>query len=126
LAGCWSSCSHRSGLIAVLFISAVVIHAVLRLVARPSETLETTTRVLAFSCGPRLFNVVPVIGPWVGAIWSIVLIVIGLREAHATTSARALAAVLIPLAAAIMLTILVLVMMTVLLTILGIEKGFGL
>ncbi|HSL70647.1 MAG TPA: YIP1 family protein, partial [Longimicrobiales bacterium] len=51
----------------------------------------------------------------VGVVWSIVLIVIGLREAHHTTTARAVLAVVIPIG-----LLLALVVVATMLVLLGI------
>jgi hypothetical protein len=92
-------------LTALLFIAAALIHSSLKLLGGASRPFVTTTRVFAFSGGPSLFSIVPLIGPLAGGIWSMVLVVIGLREAHATTTLRALAALLLPIAIVFMLIV---------------------
>lgn len=90
-----------------LFLIAGVIHVCLLLVRGARHSFGTTLRVLCFSGGPQLFGVVPFIGPAVGGIWALVITVIGLREAHETTTGRALAGLLIPLGFFIILLVLV-------------------
>ena len=80
----------------LLFFCALVVHVTLKLMGGASQPFVTTTRVLALAYGPRLFNVVPFFGSLLGGIWSLVVIVIGLREAHGTTTGRAAAAVFLP------------------------------
>lgn len=94
-------------LTALLFIAAALIQSSLKLIGGASRPLVTTTRVFAFSGGPGLLSIVPLIGPVAGGIWSLVLVVIGLREAHATTTVRAIAALLIPIVVVFMLLVVV-------------------
>jgi len=82
----------------VLYIVAGVAHILLKIVGGQKYGFETTTRVVAFSHSPAIFVAVPYLGPVVGGVWSIVLAIIGFREAHETTTGRATAAVLLPLA----------------------------
>jgi hypothetical protein len=89
----------------LLFFCALVVHATLKLIGGASQPIVTTARVLSFAYGPRLFNVVPFFGSLLGGIWSLVMIVIGLREAHVTTTGRAAAAVFLPFV--VLLTLLV-------------------
>ena len=78
-------------------VSAFVLHISLFLVAAAKRDFEATFRVVSYSSGPDLFSAVPVVGGAVALVWQIYLIVIGLREVHGITTARALAAVFLPL-----------------------------
>jgi hypothetical protein len=80
-----------------LYIAAGIVHLFLLLVGGAKHGFGPTLRVFCFSAGPQLFGVVPFIGPAVGGIWSVVITIIGLREAHETTTGKAAAALLIPL-----------------------------
>jgi hypothetical protein len=80
----------------LLFVCAAIVHGSLKLVGAGSKPFVTTTRVLAFAYGPRLFGVLPFFGSIIGGIWALVLAVIGLREAHGTSTGRAATAVLLP------------------------------
>ena len=71
------------------------------------------------SAGPAVYTVVPILGPAVGAVWSLVILVLGLREAHRTTTGRAAAMVLIPLVGIVM----VLALLIVLLVLAGLASG---
>jgi hypothetical protein len=79
-----------------LFIGVGVVHLFLLMFRGSKHGFGTTLRVGAMSEGPQLFNIIPFIGPMIGGIWIIVLWVIGIREAHETTTGKALAAVLVP------------------------------
>jgi hypothetical protein len=79
-----------------LFIAAGVTHLLLKAFGGASRDLVVTTRVFAFAYSPQLLGVVPVIGTVTGFIWMVFVGIIGVREAHDTTTGRATAAVLIP------------------------------
>jgi hypothetical protein len=78
-------------------VSAFVLHISLFLIAAAKRDFEATFRVVSYSSGPNLFSAVPVIGGAVAVIWQTYLIVVGFREVHGVTTARALAAVLLPI-----------------------------
>lgn len=80
-----------------LFIGAAVIHLFLLMFRGARHGFGTTLRVFCFSAGPFLFEVVPFLGAPVGGIWSLVMTVIGLREAHETSTGKVVAAVLVPM-----------------------------
>jgi hypothetical protein len=80
-----------------VIVSAFVLHISLFLVAAAKREFETTFRVVCYSSGPDLFSAVPVVGGAVALVWHTYLIVIGLREVHGITTARAFAAVVLPL-----------------------------
>ena len=81
----------------VLYVVAGVAHVMLSLLRANKNGFETTTRVVAFSHGPALFVIVPYVGSVIGGIWTLVLAIIGFREAQETTTGKAAAAVLIPI-----------------------------
>ena len=80
-----------------LFIVAGITHAGLAIFGGAKHGFRTTVRVCCFASSAQLFNVVPVVGTFVGTVWAIVVTVIGLREAHATTTGKAVAAIMLPL-----------------------------
>ena len=88
-------------LFSLLLVSGVV-HLLLLMFGGAERGFATTVRVLCFAYSPQLFAVVPMIGAVVGGIWMIVLAIIGLAAAHATSRMKSAAAVLIPLAAALL------------------------
>lgn len=79
-----------------LFIFTGIIHAFLLLFRGARYGFTTTVRVFCFASGPGLFVVLPIFGTIVGAVWSLVLTVIGLREAHETTTGKVIAALFVP------------------------------
>lgn len=92
-------------LLAGLYIGMAVVHLFLLMFRGSKHGIGTTLRVGAMSEGPQLLNIIPFIGPVIGGIWVVVLWVIGLREAHETTTGKALAAVLVPFGLLVLLGI---------------------
>jgi hypothetical protein len=85
----------------VVFLSvvlwAVMVHVSLFLTGAANQDFEATFRVVCYASGPELFNVLPVVGGWVGLAWKIAIMVIGLREVHGISLFRAGLAVALPL-----------------------------
>jgi hypothetical protein len=86
-----------------VFITSGILHLMLLLLGAGQKTFEATFRAVSFAQAPMVLFVVPVfLVPGCGAllaIWSLVLYVIGLSEAHQIGRGRAAAAVLLPLVA---------------------------
>ena len=83
-------------LVIVLYVSTAIYHVGLIILGGASKGFGGTLRVMCYSWSPDILLVVPVLGPLVAFIWWIVLIVVGAREVHGTTTARAAAAMLLP------------------------------
>ncbi len=92
-----------------LYLVAAVIHVVLLVLRGANQGYSATLRVFCFSAGPQLFGVVPFIGPAVGGVWSLVITVIGLREAHKTSTGKAVTAVLLPTVFLLLLAVLLVI-----------------
>jgi len=87
--------------VAGLFIGAAVIHICVLLVgaARSSSSgYEGTFRVLSYASVSSLAQVIPFVGGLISFVWWIVLAVKGIRRMHRTSTGRACAAVLLPIA----------------------------
>lgn len=83
-----------------LFIAAGATHLLLKVLGgtqRGDGSYDTTARVFAYAYSPNILGIIPVIGAVAGFIWMVVVAIVGLREAHRTTTGRASAAVLVPL-----------------------------
>ena len=90
-----------------LFIGAGILHLLVVLVVKPANAgLEATFRVVSYSNVVQLVGWVPVLGPLVAAVGSIVLSVIGVREVHETTTGKAALVVLIPAAVGLLIALL--------------------
>jgi hypothetical protein len=84
----------------VLFLSVVieaaVLHGSLFVVGGATEDFEATFRVVCYSAGPELINVVPVVGGWISTAWQVYLLVVGLGTVHSIGTGRSVFAVLLP------------------------------
>lgn len=81
-----------------LFAAAAVTHLLLRLFGGASHGYNFTVRVFAYAYSPQILAVIPVIGQFIGFVWMVVIAIIGLAAGHRTSTGRAAAAVLIPVA----------------------------
>lgn len=79
-----------------LFMAAGVTHLILALFGGAHGGFGMTNRVFCYAYSPMILGVIPKVGSYAGTVWMVVIAIIGLREAHRTTTARAAAAVLIP------------------------------
>jgi hypothetical protein len=80
----------------LLFVSAGIVHLVLLAMGGAARGFEATFRVAAYSQAASVFNIIPGCGGLVGLVYLLVLLVIGLSEAHAISRGKAAAAVLVP------------------------------
>ena len=80
-----------------LFISSGIAHVCLIIVGGANKNFEATFRVFAYTNGSvALFQIVPFCGGIVTGIWGLVCNIIGLKEAHETTTGKAVLAILLP------------------------------
>lgn len=80
-------------------IGAAVYHLMLLLFGGAPQPFETTLRVVCYASGSAyVLQVLPVCGGIVAALWTVVITIVGLREAHGVSTGRAAAAVLVPVA----------------------------
>lgn len=79
------------------FISSGITHVCLMLVGAEPREFEATFRVYCYTSGAlSLLLVIPMCGDVALVVWYIVCATFGLREAHNTTTGRALVALLLP------------------------------
>lgn len=81
-----------------LYVGTAILHFFLWMVGGARNGIGATFRVVCYANGIQILNAIPFCGGPIGAVWVLVAEVIGIREAHETTTGRALAAVLLPLA----------------------------
>lgn len=84
-------------LLLLLATYTAVCHLSLLIVGGAKKGPATTFRVIAYSISPALFAIVPWIGSTVGSIWALIIMIVGLGEAHGTERWRSLVAVLLPM-----------------------------
>lgn len=80
-----------------LFIWTAIVHLFLMMLGGATAGFLTTCRVICYAGTTNLLSLVPVCGGLVGAIWGLVLEIIGLSVAHKTSYGKAALAVLLPL-----------------------------
>jgi hypothetical protein len=83
-------------LVAALFVVAGIMHLGLLLFGGAARGFEATFRVMCYSEATAVFQVIPICGQLIGSVYMLVLLTIGLAEAHGTTRVKALLAVLLP------------------------------
>lgn len=81
-----------------LYVGTGILHFFLWIVGGARNGIGATFRVVCWANGIQVLNAIPFCGGLIGAVWVLVAEVIGIREAHGTTTGRAVAAVLLPLA----------------------------
>lgn len=79
-----------------LFVWSGITHLVLTIFGWRKEEYEASFRLIAYSEGPSFFLVVPFIGGLISIIWQLVLVIIGVKEVHRTTTGQALIVVFLP------------------------------
>jgi hypothetical protein len=80
-----------------LALLAGIVHLALSVLGGAARGLEATFRVICYSEAAALLNIIPVCGGVISGVLMLVLMIIGVAEAHGTTRARAAAAVLLPI-----------------------------
>ncbi len=87
------------GVVIGVFVVAGIVHVMLLLLGGARRDFEATFRVVAFSQATSLLLLVPFCGQVVGGlpgIWTLVLYILGLAQAHQIGHGKAAAAVLLP------------------------------
>lgn len=80
-----------------IFIFAGIIHLALMALGGAARGFEATFRVACYCEASALLNIVPACGSLLATIALVVLMIIGISEAHGTTRGRAAGAVLLPM-----------------------------
>jgi hypothetical protein len=75
---------------------AVTLHVSLYLVGGANEDFEATFRVVCYTSGAEIFNVIPFLGGVIKGIWQLYITVVGLREVQGISTGRAVGAIAIP------------------------------
>jgi len=81
-----------------IFIWSAIVHLFLMMVGGANSGFGATVRVMCYATTAQLAQIVPLCGGIVGGVWAIVLEIIGLAQAHRTTTGKAAVAVLLPIA----------------------------
>ncbi len=92
-----------------MFIYSAILHLLLLMVRGGKNGFEATFRVVAYSQASQVWELIPVIGSWVGGVWRLVVQVVGLREMHGISYLRVIVALLLPVAFLFVVVVAVLV-----------------
>jgi hypothetical protein len=88
-----------------LFIGAGIFHLMLSLLGAARQPFEATLRVVAYGAGSTaLIGIVPFCGGIIGAVYGLVLYVVGLSAAHECDTTKSAIAVLTPAVVCCVLT----------------------
>ncbi len=79
-----------------IFIAAGITHIFLLAFQAGRAGFEGTFRATAYGSAPMLLGVLPVLGPFIGAVWSLVVTVIGYKYIHGTSFSRVILALITP------------------------------
>jgi hypothetical protein len=85
------------GTTVMLIVQAVIYHVCLMILGAARRSLVDSFRVVCYSVGPQLFQIVPILGGFVAWIWQLVLQIIGMKVVHRTSYGRSTIAVLLPM-----------------------------
>lgn len=75
---------------------AAVMHVSLAVLGGARGSYGTTLKAVCYSSSATAFNVFPICGAAIGAVWQVVVQIVGLRELHRTSTARAFWAWFLP------------------------------
>jgi len=81
-----------------MFIYSAILHLLLLVVRGGKNGFEATFRVVAYSQAAQMWELIPLIGSWIGGIWQLVIQVVGLHEIHGISYLRIIIAFLLPVA----------------------------
>ncbi len=79
------------------FIQAAIYHVCLLIVKGARRDFECTYRVIVYASGSTaVFNLIPIVGPFIVFIWGIVATIIGFSRAHGISGGKAALAYFLP------------------------------
>ncbi len=84
-------------LVVGLFLVSGIVHLALMALGGGGRGFEATFRVASYSEAAAVFYIIPICGQLLGGIYMIVLMIIGVSEAHGISRGKAAAAVLLPI-----------------------------
>ena len=80
-----------------LLVQTTLYHLCLMLLGAAKGGYARTFRVVCYSAGPQILQIVPFVGAVVASVWQMVLAIIGLKEVHQTSYGRSAVAVFLPM-----------------------------
>jgi len=82
--------------IIAVFVEAAILHVMLMLVGGAHKGFEATARVCAYAQASQLAQIIPICGGILSLVWSLILLIVGLSEAHGTSRGKAAVTVILP------------------------------
>ncbi|GAB4160491.1 MAG: hypothetical protein Kow00107_08570 [Planctomycetota bacterium] len=82
------------GLVIGAFVGGALVHLGLIIAKGDRRKFESTVRVMCYACAPNVLGFIPIIGSFVGQIWTIVCEIIGIARVHDISYGKAAFAVL--------------------------------
>jgi len=79
-----------------VFVVTAVLHVCLMIVRGNRRGFEATFRVIAYAMSTQILGIIPFLGGLIGAIWGLVIEIIGIRESHTISTGRAALAIFLP------------------------------
>ena len=80
-----------------IVVESAVLHLCLIIVGGNRKGFQATFRVVSYSWGGYLFGIIPFIGSTIGGIYSVILVILGVREGHGISTGRSVLAVFLPI-----------------------------
>ncbi|MDZ7758757.1 MAG: YIP1 family protein [Desulfovermiculus sp.] len=81
----------------MLFVVSGLNHVCLMAVKAGTKGYEGTFKVISYANAPMVLAILPLFGPLVGMVWTMVCTFLGFKYVHQTTNLRVLMAMLLPL-----------------------------
>ncbi|WP_440950226.1 YIP1 family protein [Methanosphaerula subterraneus] len=101
------------GMIIALVIMVLIFHLCARVVGGDGEWTDTLRAVVFSSTPIAVIGWIPIVGSLIADLWSLVLMVVGIREYHHLSTGRAAIAVLLPVIVLIILAALAVSYLTI-------------
>jgi hypothetical protein len=108
-----------------IFLGTAITHICLFIVGGNKMGFRQTFRAIAYSYGAQLLGIIPFIGGTIGSIYTFILVIIGVKEGHGISTARAILAVLFPLIVVMILGVIAAIFIPLFVGSLGIFRGVG-
>lgn len=113
------------GVLMVIFLGTVITHICLIIVGGNKMGFRQSFRSIAYSYGAQLFGIIPFIGGTIGSVYTLILVIIGIKEGHGISTARSILAVLFPLIVVMILGVIAAIFIPLFVGSLGIFSGVG-
>ena len=113
------------GVLMVILLGTVITHICLVIVGGNKMGFRQSFRAIAYSYGGQLFGIIPFIGGTIGSVYTLILVIIGIKEGHGISTARSMLAVLFPLIVVMILGVIAAIFIPLFVGSLGIFSGVG-